>query len=57
LDFDSGKVGSTNHAQLKFKEATHLPCPGYVCGVIKRQKLATGILKTEFMSFVDKNKK
>jgi len=28
LDFDSGNVGSTNHTQLKFKEATHLPCPG-----------------------------
>jgi len=28
LDFDSGKGGSTNHTQLKFKEATHLPCPG-----------------------------
>jgi len=28
LDFDSAKVGSTNHTQLIFQEATHLPCPG-----------------------------
>jgi len=23
LDFDSGKVGTTNHTQLKFQEVTH----------------------------------
>jgi len=28
LDFHSGKVESTNHTQLKFKEATDLSCPG-----------------------------
>jgi len=33
LDFDSGKVGSKNHTQMKFKEATHLSCRGWLCGV------------------------
>jgi len=33
LEFDFEKVGSANHAQLKFQEATHLPCPGWVCGI------------------------
>jgi len=47
LDFDSGEVGSTNHTQLKLRRP-HLPCPGWVCGVIKRQTFATGIFKTEF---------
>jgi len=28
MDFDSGKVDYTNHIQLKFEEATHLPRPG-----------------------------
>jgi len=41
-DLDSGKVGTTNHAQLKFHEATHLLCRGWVCGV-KRQKFAQHI--------------
>jgi len=27
LDSDLGKVGSKNNKHLKFKEATHLPCP------------------------------
>jgi len=45
LDFDSGKVGTSNHTQLKFQEATHLLCRGWVCGVIKRQKFATGSLE------------
>jgi len=57
LDFDSWKVGSTSYTQLDFQEATHLPCPGWVCGVIKQQTFATGIFKTELMSFVDKSKK
>jgi len=35
LDFDSGKVGSANHTQLGFQEATHLPFLGRVCGVVK----------------------
>jgi len=54
---DSGKVGSTNNTQFKFKEVTHIPFPGYVCGVIERKKFATGIFTTEYMSFLDKNKK
>jgi len=45
LDFDSGKVGSANHTQLYFQEATHLRmrshCPGWVCGVIKVIKQQT----------------
>jgi len=56
LDFDSGQVGTTNHAQVKFQEATHLVCLGWFCGVIKRQKFSTRIFRTEFMSFLDKNK-
>ena len=48
LDFDSGDVGSTNHTQLKLYEGTHLPCPEWVCGVIKRQTFTTGIFETEF---------
>jgi len=48
LDFDSDEIGSTNHTQLKLQEGTHLPCAGWVCGVIKRQMFATGIFKTEF---------
>jgi len=51
LDFDTGKVGTTNHTQLKFEEATHLLCRGWLCGVIKRQKFSTRIFGTEFMSF------
>jgi len=43
--------------QLKFHEATHLPCQGLVYGVIQRQMFATGIFKTRLMSFLDKNKK
>jgi len=40
LDFvDSGKVVSINHTQLKLKEATHLPCPRYVCGVVNDKSL------------------
>jgi len=35
---------------------THL-LSGSACGDIKQQKFATGIFKTEFMSFLDKNKK
>jgi len=57
LEFHSGKVWSTNHTQLKLQEATHLPCPGWDCGIIKRQKFATGFFKTEFMLFLDTNKK
>jgi len=57
LDCDSGKFSSANPTQPKFKEAAHLPRPGEACGVFKRQKFATGIFKTEFMSFLDKNKK
>jgi len=45
LDFDSGKVKITNHTQLKFEVATHLLCRGWLCGVFKRQKLATGFSK------------
>jgi len=51
LDFD------LDHTQLKFKKVTHLPCPRYVCGVIKRQTFATRIFKTKCMSFVGNNKK
>jgi len=43
LDFVSGKVGTTKYTPLKFQEATHLLCSGWVCGVIKRQKFETGI--------------
>jgi len=50
LDFDSGEVGTTNHAQLKFQEATHLLCRGWVCGV-KRQKFAPGIFKQSLCHF------
>jgi len=57
LDFDSGKVGTTNHTQLKCQEATHLLRPGCVCGVIKRETFTTGFFKTEFLSFMDENKK
>jgi len=49
VKFDSEKVGSANHTPLKFQETTHLPCPGWVCGVIKWQKFPTGIFKTEFV--------
>jgi len=49
LDFESEKVGSTSHTQLKFQEATHMLCGEWVCGVIKWQKFANGISKTEFV--------
>jgi len=35
----------------------HTPAMSIFCGFIKRQKFATGIFKTEFMSCLDKNKK
>jgi len=36
LDFDLRKVGTTDNTHLKFKEATHLLCQGWLLGVIKR---------------------
>jgi len=50
-DFDSGEVGPTNHTQLKFQEATHLPCRGWLCEAIERQKFATGKYKTVYVIF------
>ena len=50
LEFDSRKVGSTKHTQLKFQK-TNLPCPRWVCGVIKRQKFATRISKQSLCHF------
>jgi len=28
LNFETGEVGSANHTQLQFEEATHLLCRG-----------------------------
>jgi len=39
VEFDSEKVGSSNHTQLKFQETEHVPCPGRVCGVINDKSL------------------
>jgi len=60
--FQFGRLGIVRGANptkaLPWRQdwATHLPCQGLICEVI-RQKFPTGIFKTEFMSFLDKNKK
>jgi len=51
LEFNSEKVGSATHPQLKLQEATRSPCPARVCGIIRQQMFATGISKTEFVIF------
>jgi len=38
LNFQSGKVGSANHTQLKFQEATQLLCQGLPTGDTRTPK-------------------
>jgi len=52
LEFDS-EVGSANHTQLKFQEATHLPCSAWVGGIILNDKSLQPEFSKQIMWFLD----